>query len=328
MTIFAEHTEQLENLRQAGVDTTELLSEQWQIFADNVKESYKDEPEVYQAVLNMKKDADTEYLEWKKQKWMEENELAVSGFNAMGDAYLSMLDDMLAGENMQKMKLSKYWKQMANSFILEVNRMMLKWLAFQALKLIIPGGGALAGILKTNKGGEVPGANLGGQIIDYNKIVQMSGGGEMQHGSDLNKDSILTYLTKNEIVVNRESSQYKDNRDHLLNINRDKEYIYKNFIPKDILALSTGGIADIKNNINIPDFNIPDIGNISFPTDFSSSQLSNKLDVLIKSIYALNMNQQSRSGQTNINIESQLDMESFIINFDKTRSDMVDRGYQ
>jgi len=150
----------------------------------------------------------------------------------------------------------------------------------------------------------------------------------MQHGSDLNKDSILTYLTKNEIVVNRESSQYKDNRDHLLNINRDKEYIYKNFIPKDILALSTGGIADIKNNINIPDFNIPDIGNISFPTDFSSSQLSNKLDVLIKSIYALNMNQQSRSGQTNINIESQLDMESFIINFDKTRSDMVDRGYQ
>jgi hypothetical protein len=139
-------------------------------------------------------------------------------------------------------------------------------------------------------------------------------GGEVLTGSDRNVDSVPTFLTKKEIVINRESSQA--NRSILLGINRDKDFMQKYFIPKSVFTnRNTGGSVE-------PKMAFPTMQ--SFPSRMEVT--SKQLDSLINAVMAQTMNQRKTVSPV-ININSQLNTEKFIIEMDKTRNKMITRGY-
>jgi len=387
MSVFGEHTEQLEAFRQAGIDTTSLLDNEWRNFTDNIKQYYGEDSATYIAAMNLKKDADNEYLEWKREKWIEEHEIAVEALGVLEAGYDTFLNSILDKEMTGKERREAIWDSMKSSFINLLGDMLKKYIADVLVRGAInkgamlsdaatraaisktsqakeiaaskitgaaiaaayaPGAAsaslasfgansipAMAGIMSThalskllstlfvvlNKGGEVQKLNKGGEI-DWNKIVKLSGGGELNVGSDLNEDSVLTFLTKKEIVINRESSQHKDNRDIALGMNNDKDYIYKNFVPRN-----SGGPIERNTNFKIPSF--PDFPSFPSSMNVSSNQLDKKLTALISVVKAQTMNQITRTNvpSVNINIESKLDMENFVTKFNKTQDRMKNRGY-
>ena len=117
MSIFNEHISQLEALRQAGVDTTSLLTEEWSTYADNVAQYYGEDSANYQAVLNMKKDADSEYLEWKMEKWEEEHEFEMGMMDIMAAGYDTMINSLTDTEMTGKERREAIWESMKDSVI-------------------------------------------------------------------------------------------------------------------------------------------------------------------------------------------------------------------
>jgi hypothetical protein len=156
-------------------------------------------------------------------------------------------------------------------------------------------------------------AAITGTITATKALALLNQGGEVLTGSNRNVDSVPAILTKKEIVVNRDSAQA--NRGILLGINNDKKFIQKNFVPRNL----GGEIGSLNQPMRFPTSS-------TFPNSMNIN--SSQLDKLIGAVKAQTMNQQRQgSGDTTINIKSSLDGEKFIIEQDKTREKMTERGY-
>jgi TP901 family phage tail tape measure protein len=384
MTIFGNHTKQLEDLRQAGIDTTDLLDKEWKVFTDNIKQYYGEESATYLAALNLKKDADREYLEWRRAKWEDENRFWNNILDTSLNSYKAFANSLIDMDMTGKERKEMIWEQTKSSFVsmlvnmtAEAVKQMIVQKAISAssqaasvatatatglsIASAYSGAAALAslasfganavpasaGMIETVALGKMLAKmqfNKGGEV-DWKEITQLSQGGELQSGSDMNMDSVLTILTKKEIVNNRESSQHKnpgsweDNRDFLLNLNKNKYHLVENYIPKseiwenikNLAKMNSGG--EVWDSIKIPDIKVPYAGLPNYERLFpktmnvTSGQLDRKLTDLIKAVKAQTINQMSRDVSPQIVIKSDLDMESFVIEMDKTKNRMKHRGY-
>lgn len=342
MSVFSNHISQLEKLRQAGVDTTKLLGEEWSNFANNVKEVYGSDSAAYQAVINMKKDADTEYLEWRTEQWRESNEVFNGTLQVGLDAYRAFAQSMIDTDMSADERRRAIWSSMKSGFVNLLVDMTSKLIEQAVINAVIGKSAEVAAIASASATGTAVAsswatpaafaslATLGANAVPAGLALTtttalaqglalaqgFNSGGEILTGSNQDKDSVPTVLTKKEIVINRTSAQANNglNRELLLGINRDKDYIKKNFIPRNL----GGEIGYATNRLFSRRETVPSTVNIS----------SGQLDKLINAVQAQTMNnQRQQDRQTIVNITSSLDSERFIVEQDKTKSKMKDRGY-
>ncbi len=337
-SVFGESIKELEDLRQAGVDTTDLLKEKWADWVENIKTEYGKDHAYYKAAVNMKKDADQEYFEWKKQKWQEDNEFQNAILQTSLGAYKnfanSLLDTDMTGQERREM----IWNQMKQQFVSMIVDMTAKWIESKIVQSLISKSAQTEAVVMSQITGAsiasayAPAATLAslasfganaapaqaGMLSTFSLSKALSGfitgkneGGEIETGSNINKDSVLTALTKGEFVINRESAQA--NKDILIALNQDKNYL------SNIMKRNTGGAVSLKEPIISPRISAPN--NINFKTN----TLEGKLDILTNAVKAQTLNQVGKSPV--INIRSKMNMEDFIVEFDKTRKKMKSRGY-
>jgi TP901 family phage tail tape measure protein len=340
MSLFGDHIKQLEDLRQAGIDTTAILSSEWSNFSNNVKTEYGKDSETYQAVLNLKKDAELEYLEWQKQQWIKQheyqNEVLQVGLDSYRQFVTSLIDTDMTGKERREM----IWESIKSGFTNLLASMTAKLIENYILNQVIAKAGqtaAVASAVVTSKSiasaWSTAAAFTSLATFGANSIPAMAGitstnalartmalgsglneGGEVLAGSDRNVDSVPTILTKKEIVINRDSAQ--KNRSILLGINRDKNFIQKYFIPREMYVNRNSG-GEVEPRMKFPTMQ-------SFPSRMEIT--SKQLDSLLGAVMAQTMNQRNISIPV-ININSHLDAEKFIIEMDATRNKMVKRGY-
>jgi hypothetical protein len=288
----------------------------------------------------MKKDAEIEYLEWQKQQWIQQNEFQNEtlqiGINAYKQFVTSMIDTDMTGKERREM----IWESMKSGFVNLLANMTAKLIENAIITAAISKSSQAAAItsaavtgtsvatawstaaamtsLATFGTNAIPAA---AGITSTNALARtmalgsgLNEGGEVLAGSDRNVDSVPTILTKKEIVINRDSAQ--KNRSILLGINRDKNFIQKYFIPREMYVNRNSG-GEVEPRMKFPTMQ-------SFPSRMEIT--SKQLDSLLGAVMAQTMNQRNISIPV-ININSHLDAEKFIIEMDATRNKMVKRGY-
>ena len=128
-----------------GIDLWEKFSTHSIISADNIIDRWK---EVYATFSEINPEIAKQFREMIYEvtggfDWAMETAEAFT--SAVSSGYLNMVQDVLDGANMMKKKWGEYFKEMANMFIYELNRMLVEWLAFKAITAIgnlLTGGGA------------------------------------------------------------------------------------------------------------------------------------------------------------------------------------------
>ena len=107
-------------------DSTVKMTESVDNFFSNFKEGLKDW-----------------MADWKEQAFTMVDVMD-SAQKSISSAWGQVVDDILDGENMMKKNWANYLEYMVESFIKAVNQMIIKWLAFRALRFAFGGGGGMA----------------------------------------------------------------------------------------------------------------------------------------------------------------------------------------
>ena len=112
--------------------TTDNIIENWKEVYDILKEKSPEQAEMFKEMVG------------EMDESFDLMEATVDSFvSGVSSGYMDMIRDILDGANMMKKKWGDYFKEMANTFIYELNRMLIEWLAFQAitgiLGLLFPG---------------------------------------------------------------------------------------------------------------------------------------------------------------------------------------------
>lgn len=183
---FATQMQALSSYRDLGLDVSRQMQQVWQDYADNLARLYGTDSQEYQQALDYKKQADKLYFEEQKRRITQYSSLSSASYNAMTDGMMAMFNSMITIETRSNNVLEQGFVAMANSFVSQLELMIARWLAFQALKTAFTGTGLF---------GFAQGGLVGG-------VTTLATGGIVSGGGFSYSDSIPALLSNGEFVVN------------------------------------------------------------------------------------------------------------------------------
>ncbi|MBS3741510.1 MAG: phage tail tape measure protein [Candidatus Cloacimonetes bacterium] len=200
-------------------------------YLDFYNENIATEGEIYRSGIENKlrvareyveqgKMSEEELIQFKKKLWnnykewfIENNELIGGSLEALFDSikngYMSIVNDVLDGQNMMKKNWGEYMKSMANDFVRALNRMWIDFLAKKAMFAII--GLFTGGVGSAIGSGAETSAMLPGMYSETGGLVGMNGievadRGGMLGGSPHELGGTIIEAERGEYIINKEST--------------------------------------------------------------------------------------------------------------------------
>lgn len=161
---WAKHANTLKGI--SGI-TSDNIIENWKSIYEAIK---KESPNLAELFKEMVEEI-TEAFDWM-------GEITNAFVSGVSSGFSSMIRDVLDGANMMRKKWGEYFKEMANTFIYELSRMLVEWLAFKAITGIL-------GLITGGATGVAQGASqLGGGFAPPTPSIKgISAGGSLAGGS-------------------------------------------------------------------------------------------------------------------------------------------------
>lgn len=114
---FQELFSKLETMKSLGLNVSEELTDAWDNYIEFVKAKSGEESDAYRIAVEQKKQAEKQFLDWKRQSWQDEHEWEMLALNTMVAGYDTFVNTILDKEMTGKERREAMWDSMKQYFV-------------------------------------------------------------------------------------------------------------------------------------------------------------------------------------------------------------------